>query len=395
MVEETKSVEQYLADLEKGIETFNTKFEPIEAQYKTMTERIDALETKMNTPEAGAAPTVKDVEVDWEKAYDRYLLTGKGYDQEYFVNQMKDFAPEKVKLLSSEVLTTGGYFMPASRSARIIERLLLLDPFRAAASTETLNVGDTLEFVTETGAVLAGWTSERAARAATLNETFGLLSIPTHPMYAMPQLTQKMARQASFDVEAWHMRRVSEYFAQIEGVAFISGTGSGQPEGMRTRCTAQTGTRTTPSGALTTIPDYDCIMNVQDTLADRYQANASWIMSRGTKNVLRKMSDGMGHYILEPSVTVGQPDTMLGKPIVYMPSMPAPAILTGIYAGHDIALIYGDFKQAYQIVDIPGMISIRDEITTKGQISLYVERMGVGGQVVDDLAYVGLEVDTT
>ena len=65
---ESKSVEQYLEDLEKGIETFNAKFEPINAQYKAMQERIDMLETKLNTPEAGplASPDVKAIDAAWD-----------------------------------------------------------------------------------------------------------------------------------------------------------------------------------------------------------------------------------------------------------------------------------------------------------------------------------------
>ena len=392
---ESKSIEQYLEQLEKGITSFNPKFESLEMSNKTMTERLDALETKMNTPEAGAAPQEKDLLNEWDQAYIKYIASGKDYDQDYFFDQTKDLLPESVKTIVSTSLPSGGYFMPPTRSAKIVESLLVLDPFRALASTTTLNVGDVLEMVTETSAVLGGWTSEVGTRTQTANLTFGLIKIPTHPMYAMPFITQKMARQASFDVEAWHQRKITEYFAYLEGVAFIAGTGVGQPEGLRVRATSQIGTRTTFSGAATTIPDYDCLMNVQDMLADRYQPNASWIMDRSTKNTIRKMQDGMGNYILQENVLLGQPDSLFGKPIYYMDSMPTAT--AGAYTQHDIPIIYGDFKQAYQIVDIPGMISIRDEIThkTTGIIDLYVQRMGVGGQVIDDLAYVGLEIDTT
>jgi HK97 family phage major capsid protein len=398
MTEETKSVEQYLEDLEKGIESFNTKFEPVEMQFKTMTERIDALETKINTPETGAAPVVKDAEAEWTKAYCDYLHTGKQFDQEYFVGQVKDANPAKYKTLASDDLTTGGYFMPVTMSNRIIEALVNVDPFRGECAVETLRVGDTLEMLGEVGATLAAWTSERATRSATANLTLNKVSIPTHPMYAMPVLTQKMARMSSFDVEAWMVRKVTEYMGYLEGVAFLTGTGVGQPEGLITyaKSLAEGSTadeRAIDSGATTSIPDTDCLISVQDLLDTRFQGNAKWYMARKTKTVLRKFTDGEGRYILQENITLGQPDTLFGKPIVYCDSMNT--VSSGsTFTQEDIPIIYGDMRQAYQIVDVPNMISIRDEITTKGAVSLYTERMGVGGQVVNKLAYMALEIDT-
>jgi HK97 family phage major capsid protein len=400
--QQTKSIENYLEDLEKGIKTIDTKYESFADNFRTIDERIAAVETKMNTPEGGLAPEVKDVENDWAKAYYKWFIQGKNFDQETYVNQIKDADPEKYKTLSSDNLTTGGYWMPPTRSAKIIEALLILDPFRAAAAVETLSVGDTLEMVREVEGTLAGWTSERGTRAATANMTLGMVSIPAHPMYAMPVLTQKMARMSSFDVEAWHQRKVAEYFAYLEGVAFIAGTGVGQPEGIDVRAKALVGAtptallqgsdRSTNSGSATTIPDMDCLISMQDMLQDRYQANACWMMHRQTKSVLRRMTDGIGRYIVDENVNNSGLDTLFGKPILYMNSMTAPGTLPATYTVEDVPVIYGDMRQAYQIVDIPGMISIRDEITTKGQVALYVERMGVGGLVVDDLAFTCLRI---
>jgi len=173
---ETKSVEQYLEDLETGITTFNAKFEPVNAQFKTMQERIDGLETKLNTPEAGPMNSLdaKAIDAEWRTSYLDYILTGKGFDQDTIIDQYKDAVPEFKKTMISTNLTTGGYWMPATLSARIIEALVNISPFRALASVETLRVGDTLEMISEVGAVMAGWTSEQTAgRAATLNDTLG------------------------------------------------------------------------------------------------------------------------------------------------------------------------------------------------------------------------------
>ena len=397
---ESKSVEQYLEDLEKGIETFNAKFEPINAQYKAMQERIDMLETKLNTPEAGplASPDVKAIDAAWRKDYLNYILTGKSFDQDTHIEAYKDAVPEFAKEMISTNLTTGGYWMPATISQRIIDAIVNISPFRQLASVETLRVGDTLEMVTEVGAVLAGWTSESTVgRAATLTDTLGKLIIPTHPMYAMPTLTQKTARQASVDVEAWLVRKVAEYMAFLEGHDFILGNGVGMPEGINTRgvahIAANTAARHTHSGAAVTIPDLDGVIDMQDKLYDRYQANASWLMHRTTKSVLRRLTDGMGRYVLEENVQVGQPDRLFGKPIYYMPDMSTVTTPPITFTAQQIPIIYGDIRACYQIVDVPGMVQIRDEISTKGLVQLYTEKLGTGGQVVDDNAFVVMSVE--
>jgi HK97 family phage major capsid protein len=396
---ETKSVEQYLEDLEKGITTFNAKFEPVNAQFKTMQERIDGLETKLNTPEAGpmASFDAKAIDLEWRTSYLDYILTGKGFDQDSIIDQYKDAVPEFKKTMISTNLTTGGYWMPATLSARIIEALVNISPFRALASVETLKVGDTLEMINEVGAVMAGWTSESTVgRAATLNPTLGKISIPTHPMYAMPTLTQKMARQGSVDVEAWLVRKVSEYMAFLEGHEFILGNGAGKPEGISFRgdahIAANTVARHEHTGAATSIPDLDGVIAMQDKLNERFQANASWLMNRTTKSVIRRLTDGMGRYILEENVQIGQPDRLFGKPIYYMPDMATVTTAPSTFTAADCVIIYGDIREAYQIVDMPGMVQIRDEISTKGLVQLYTERLGIGGQVVNDNAFVVMNV---
>ena len=400
MAEETKSVEQYLEDLEKGIETFNAKFEPVNVQFKTMQERIDGLETKLNTPEAGivAPNSEKDIINEWDKKYVRFIKSGQTYDQDYYIDKMKDFEPEYVKTISSLMLTTGGYFMPPTRSAKIIEAILALSPFRQLASVETLTVGDTLEMISEVGSVLAAWTSEEGTKTELGPQTWNLQKIPTHPMYSLVFITRKMAQQASFDIEGWHQRKIAEYMASLEGTAFMTGSGVGQPEGLVTRgavhVAANTAARHEHSGGATSIPDLDGLIAMQDKLNEKFQANACWLMHRTTKSVLRRLTDGMGRYVLEENVTLGAPDRLFGKPIYYMPDMATVTTPPSTFTATNIPIIYGDMRAGYQIVDVPGMVSIRDEYThkTSNLIDLFVERLGIGGQVVDDNAFVVMTV---
>ena len=53
-----------------------------------------------------------------------------------------------------------------------------------------------------------------------------------------------------------------------------------------------------------------------------YRQNGTWAMNSTTESVVRKLKDGEGRYLWEPSVKVDTPNRLLGKPIVNPESMP-------------------------------------------------------------------------
>ena len=402
------TMEELIVELQKGVTDYNTKvdsrFDEFANNQKSIDDRLKAIETKQNTPGKGLIGFDKDddLEYKWDQDFQKSLWTkGYQYDElsyikEFVESHSKRETPDYLKTIASNDLTTGGYWMPFTMSTRIIERILLLSPIRNIAAVETLQNGDELVMLGEEGTMPAGWTSEHGARAATTNMTLTERRIPTHPMYAMPIMTQKMARIAAFDVESWITRKVSAYMAYLEGVAFVTGDGAGQPEGLITAI-GETGSVVThnSTGAAAAISDFDCLIDLQESLPEQYQQNATWLMTRATKAYLRKFQDGMGRYMLEENVQMQygissevmqkSTDMLLGKPITYVPAMPA----VGAQA---YPILYGDFQEAYTIVDNPGMYTIRDEITTKGAVSLFSERLGVGGGAVNERAYCGLLV---
>ena len=75
-------------------------------------------------------------------------------------------------------------------------------------------------------------------------------------------------------------------------------------------------------------------------------------------------------------VTAGVPNTILGQPYVEATDMPD-------VAANAYPIVFGDFNQAYTIVDRVGLSVQRDNFTqaTAGNVR-YVARRRVGGQVV-------------
>jgi HK97 family phage major capsid protein len=396
MAVEAKTMEQLVSEMSIGVADLNTKMSSKLDEFglaqKSLTDRMDTLETKGNMPPGLVAKEKgDDIEEKWMEDYQHYLFTKSSYDE---LTWIKEYVATHTK----RETPTGGYWMPSTMSNRIIEVIVNTSPIRSIASVETLQNGDELTMVQEVGTMPCGWTSEVGAKPATANMTTAEVKIPTHPMYAMPLMTQKMARTAAFNVESWMTRRVTEYYGFLEGVAFVTGSGTGRPQGVLTAANkAATNVVHVHTAAAATIPDFDCLIDCQEHLPEQYQSNATWIMNRATKAALRMMQDGLGRYILEQNVMMGygvnatpiSRDMLFGHPITYVPAMQNIGAAVG---GVNVKpIMYGDFREAYTIVDNPGIYTIRDEVTTKGLVSLFSERLGVGGGVVNEAAYVPLE----
>jgi HK97 family phage major capsid protein len=90
---------------------------------------------------------------------------------------------------------------------------------------------------------------------------------------------------------------------------------------------------------------------------------------------IRKFKDANDRYILQPSLVLGSPDTMMGYPLVRAEDMPA-------LGNASKSLAFGDFREAYQIVDRQGERVLRDPYTSKPYVKFYTTKR-VGGGIVN------------
>jgi HK97 family phage major capsid protein len=127
----------------------------------------------------------------------------------------------------------------------------------------------------------------------------------------------------------------------LESVAFISGGGSAvnQPQGLHVG-----GTNSVSVGAGTIVGG---LYTVSGTVGPRYSPNASWISSRPVMNtVFRQVAEAS---TTEPKFIPETRDQILGQKWTEVSAMTA-----GTASGGTI-VCYGDYRQAYTIVDRVGM----------------------------------------
>ncbi len=119
----------------------------------------------------------------------------------------------------------------------------------------------------------------------------------------------------------------------------------------------------------------DPLQDLIGAFKDQYLQSAQFLMRREVRTAIRKMKEATSdRYLWEPSLQAGQPDRLLGHAARI--DQYVPAIATG-----SLSLAFGDFKEAYTIVDRIGVRTLRDPFTAKPYIKFYSTKRTGGGAV--------------
>ena len=98
-------------------------------------------------------------------------------------------------------------------------------------------------------------------------------------------------------------------------------------------------------------------------------------MRRASVGDVMLLKGGNGQYIWRTDNQAGKPSILLGSPVYQAADMAA------VGAGA-LAVAFGNFRQAYTIVDRLGISTLRDPFTAKPFVGFYT-RKRVGGDVTN------------
>ncbi|QTC88182.1 phage major capsid protein [Brevundimonas pondensis] len=275
----------------------------------------------------------------------------------------------------------GGFLAPVEWDRTITGKLKESSPVRENATVMTISTAGFRKVFTDR-AVGSGWVGETAARPATGTPGFNALDFIPGELYANPQATQQMLDDSAVDLEAWLASEVEDEFSRQENIAFLSGDGANKPFGLLTYVTGAANAAKHPFGAIklknsgtaAAMDKSDALIDLIYDLPAKFRANAKFYMNRLTQGTARKLKDGDGNYLWQPSYQLGQPVTLAGHELVELPDMPD-------IAANAISALFGDMKATYLVVDRLGIRVIRDNLTNKPYVGFYtVKRVGGGVQ---------------
>lgn len=286
------------------------------------------------------------------------------------------------KALSAGSDPDGGYMLPHSTQGRMVTKLYEQSIMRQIADVQTIST-EKIEGIVDDDEADAGWVSELGTRTETDTPKVRKWEIVAHEMYAAPKISQKLIDDAATDVEGWLAGKVADKFGRVEGLAHWRGTGVGQARGLCAYPTAATSDDTRAWGAFEHVlsgangafhtTQFDPLQDIQGALKDHFLQNAIWVMRREVRTAARKLKESTtNRYLWEPGMQVGAPERLNGYPVRVDQYMPA--LATG-----SLSLAFGDFRQAYTIVDRLGVRTLRDPYTAKPYVVFYSTKRSGGG----------------
>jgi HK97 family phage major capsid protein len=339
----------------------NTVYEKMEADVVALGKEIDRLERQealdrelskpLNAPltEKPATPAKDNPKTG--RATDEYKKS--------FWNALRSKTPnfEVLNALQIGTDSEGGYLVPDEYERKLIEALEEENVFRKLAHVIQTSSGDRKIPIVSTKGT-ASWIEEEGAIPES-DDVFGQTSIGAFKLGTMIKVSEELLRDSVFDLPGYIAREFGRRIGNKEEDAFFNGDGSGKPTGIfNATGGAQVGITSASSTAITA----DEVIDLFYSLRSPYRKNAVFVTNEATVKAIRKLKDGHGQYIWQPSLQAGSTDTILGKKIVTSAYVPETA------AGAK-TIAFGDFS-FYWIADRQGRSfkRLNELYATTGQV---------------------------
>lgn len=335
-----------------------------DATLKKLVDRLDTLEKKANRPGTDDKTTDENTELQ-RKAFGTYLRLGNA-------------APaDELKTLVVSSDPQGGYLAPTEMSTEMIRDIVQYSPIRGLASVRSTS-SPAVSYPKRTGVTNGKWKGELQAQEAS-EPTFGQVEIPIREVNTYVDISNQLLQDSGGQAEAEVRLALAEDFGQKEGAAFVKGTGVLDPEGILVAAGVPY-TFTGNASTLGTTPA-DKLIDLYYSVKPAYRNRGTWLMNGSTLASIRKLKDSTTNiYLWQPSLAAGQPETILGRPVIEDPEMP------DVGSGTE-PIVFGDIAAGYRIVDRIGLSILVNPylLATNGITRIHATRR-VGGRVVQPAA---------
>lgn len=351
-------------------------YEKMEADVVALGKEIDRLEKQealdrelskpLNTPLTGK-PILQGMESKGGRASAEY--------QKAFWNAMRTRSGEGLDPVIRNALqigtdTEGGYLVPDEFERTLIQALDEENIFRKLANVISTSSGDRkIPVVASKGT--ASWIDEEGAIPES-DDSFGQVSIGAYKLGTMIKVSEELLNDSVFNLENYIAKEFARRIGNKEEDAFFTGDGTGKPTGI---LAATGGAQVGVTAASATAINVDEILDLFYSLKSPYRNKAVFVMNDATIKAIRKLKDGQGQYIWQPSLQAGTPDTILNRPVytsAYVPTIAASAK----------SIIFGDFGY-YWVADRQGRVfkRLNELYAATGQVG-FVATQRVDGKLI-------------
>ena len=302
-------------------------------------ERVANLEREIAKPQ-GTVAARKEQPGDGQEQ--RAGRSADEYRRAYWVqfrHGKQALTAEEYRALNIGTDAAGGFLVPTDFERRIVDILSEENVMRSLATVITSSSDRQIPVVASHGQ--AYWTAEEGSYTES-DDTFAQKLLSAHKLTVLMKISEELLQDSAFDLETYTAREFARRAGVKEEDAFVAGDGTGKPRGVI--LDAQTGVTAASATAIAA----DELIDLFHGLKRPYRARATWLMNDSTVKAIRKLKDTTNEYLWQPGLQAGQPDRILGRPVLASAAMPA--IGTGA-----ASIIFADFSY-YWIADRQGRV---------------------------------------
>ena len=234
--------------------------------------------------------------------------------------------------------------VPTDFYDRLIAHLIEVSGIMQAGPT-VLNTqgGETLQIPKTTAHSTAALSAQGSA-IFTADPTFSQVTLQSYKYGVMIQVARELLDDTAVDILGYLAMECGRAVGNAVGTDLVTGNGSSKPSGLIFSTSASPGvtgalsSATSAFGGVVGSPSYQNLVDMEYSVIAPYRQSRScyWMAADKTIAQFRKITDSQGRPIWEPSVVLGSPDLLLGKPIVADFNMPA-------IGANAFSIAFGDF----------------------------------------------------
>lgn len=303
----------------------------------------------------------------------------------YFRKGFEGLSDVEKKTINVGTSSQGGYLTDVEMESGIDRVVQRYSAMRQVARVIPIGSASYKKLVKVSGLAGASRGNENTTPSNGTSPGWSELEFKPGTYVSEQRITSEALEDATQDVGADLETEMGIEFAEMEGTDFISGNGVNGPRGLTDYTAVANASYAwgsvgyvasghASSWAASNPSDY--LIDLVHALKRQYRANASFIMNDATLGSIRKLKDGQGNYLwgmTKESFMAGAVGTLLGYSVVtddFMADIGANAY----------PIAFGDFKQAYYVIERKGIAVLRDAATAFPHVR-FLARRRVGGGI--------------
>lgn len=294
----------------------NTRFDEIKTEIASIDKTINA------EKESRAMEKMTEIK-------DNKTKTSEELEIRAFDNFLRGVAANTTEERANMVTSDNGAVIPTTIANRIIKKAVDISPIYQLATKYNVKGKLSIPYYDEdTDKITVQYATEFTEGEAHSGK-FASIEMNGFLAKALCLVSKSLINNSDFDVVSFVINDMAQEIANWLEKELLNGTAD-KIDGLK-------GIKLNIVSQATTAITADELIDVQEQVLDRFQANAIWIMSKATRTAIRKLKDSDNNYILNKDATSKWGYTLFGKDVYVSANMP------NMEAGK-VAIYYGDMS---------------------------------------------------